>query len=87
MYYRTREQDRLAKSVVANKQASLSARSTPIKATKAHSMSFHEFSLHIPIIYILLMTSQQPIMNSYLLLISTGFLKYPLELINNFSEN
>ena len=44
MYYRTREQDRLAKSVVANKQASLSARSTPIKATKAHSMSFHEFS-------------------------------------------
>ena len=64
MYYRTREQDRLAKSVVANKQASLSARSTPIKATKAHSMSFHEFSLHIPIIYILLTKSQQPIMNS-----------------------
>jgi len=36
---RTREQDRLAKSVVANKQASLSARSTPIKATKAHTAS------------------------------------------------
>ena len=64
MYYRTREQDRLAKSVVANKQASLSARSTPIKATKSHSMSFHEFLLHIQIVYILLTTSQHLVMNS-----------------------
>ena len=38
--YRTREQN-MAKSVVANKQASLSARTTPIKATAAHNGLFY----------------------------------------------